>query len=547
MRTKKPSHTNRFSRSKENGCENALSLMARGDHEGALAGLEAVLAKEPDNLQALVNKGVCLDALGQFNQAARHLQSVHESAPSHLLILKLCAQVNGRANYPDMALKFWSRYTKAKPDDYDAWASMTNAALRSGKYIPAVLFATQALALEPQHSHAYNNLGSALMAVSRLDDAEQALETAVALDPGLTEALSNLALISHLRGNYKEAIRAFESLEAECNLEPNAVIEFFYRTSFAYLGAGQLKEGWRRYEYGLEVKDKSGRWPQLTFAVPRWTGEPLGDKRLLVWGEQGLGDELQFYGLLNELKGMCQNITVECAPRLVTLLQRSVPDITVRAQNRNSPAQFQDYDIHVPAGSLTGIFRNQIDDFKKQRPYIKPNPKLVRDFSDRLKPYADKKLVGLCWRSGNVDANRANGYMRLEEISEILLNPDYAFVNLQYGDCEQELLNAEAALGIKIVRWHDVDLKDDQEALAALISQLDVVLSPQSAVAQMTMAVGGRLVIFGQPTWMSLGQEDYPWSNNVELITPNAGQELNTTVPRIVASLERPRPKDSAY
>ena len=134
----------------------------------------------------------------------------------------------------------------------------------------------------------------------------------------------------------------------------------------------------------------------------------------------------------------------------------------------------------------------------------------------------------------------------LEDISEILINPDYAVVNLQYGDCEQELLNAEAALGIKIVRWNDVDLKDDQEAVAALIGQLDVVLSPLSAVGQMTMAVGVALIAFGQPLWMSLGQEHYPWSKNVELITPIAGQELSTIVPRIVASLERSGSKDGA-
>jgi len=543
MKTKKSSHTNRFGRSKENDCEKALRFMARGDHEGALADLEALLAKEPDNLQALVNKGVCLDALGQFDRAARHLQSVHERAPSHPLILKLCAQVFGRTSYFDVALKFWSLYTKAKPDDYEAWTSMTSVALRLGKSVPAVMFATQALALKPQHPHAYNNLGSALMALNRLDDAEQALETAVALEPGHALALANLALLSHLRGDHKEAVRVYESLNPERNLEPTAMAEFFFRSSFAYLGAGQLKEGWRRYDYGLEVKDKSARWPQRKLAVPRWTGEPLGDKRLLVWGEQGLGDELWFYGLLHELQAHCQNILLECDPRLVSLLQRSFPDITVRAQNRKGLVERQDYDTHIydthiPAGSLMGIFRTNIDDFKRYRPYIKPDPKLVKDFSHRLKPYAGKKLVGLCWRSGVVNPHRIKQYMVLNDFSEILQNPDYMVVNLQYGDCEAEVLRVEQALGIHVVRWADVNLKDDQEALAALMSQLDVVLAPSTAVQRLASAVGVQMISFSHKDWTAFGQEYAPCASNEEHIYPDAAQPLTTVLPRILSSLK---------
>ena len=94
------------------------------------------------------------------------------------------------------------------------------------------------------------------------------------------------------------------------------------------------------------------------------------------------------------------------------------------------------------------MFRNDIDDFKKRRPYIKPDPEVAVDFSERLSRYAGKKLVGLSWRSGNVSARRAQHYLTLDVPAEILTNPSYAVVNLQYGDCEAELLRAEAALGI---------------------------------------------------------------------------------------------------
>tara|TARA_B110000503_G_scaffold109037_1_gene163065 strand:+ start:133 stop:705 length:573 start_codon:yes stop_codon:yes gene_type:complete len=185
-----------------------------------------------------------------------------------------------------------------------------------------------------------------------------------------------------------------------------------------------------------------------------------------------------------------------------------------------------------------GIFRNHLDDFKKYRPYIKPNPELVMDFSERLKPYAGKKLVGICWRSGNVNATRIKHYMMLGDFSEILQNPDYVVVNLQYGDCEEEVLRVEQALGVQVVRWADVDLKDDQEAVAALMSQLDVVIAPQSAVEKMAIAVGVPVIIFGLKLWSSLGQEHYPWSSNAELISPDTGQPITTVLPRIMSSLQ---------
>ena len=152
MKTKKLSHLNRFVSPQVDAYEKAFRLMGRGDHEGALAGLEAVLVKEPGHLEARVNKGICLSALGRFEPAARHFLSVHESAPSNLLILKLCAGAHARANLFGMALKFWVLYTKVKPDDYEAWSSMSVAASKFGESTRSAMYATQALSLQPQNA-----------------------------------------------------------------------------------------------------------------------------------------------------------------------------------------------------------------------------------------------------------------------------------------------------------------------------------------------------------------------------------------------------------
>jgi tetratricopeptide (TPR) repeat protein len=521
----------------EDLCRRGVLEMDRRDYAEALKNFDLALQKIPGNYLASVNRGVCLVELDRLDEGAAQFYSLHKSNPTDALILKFCGITHCQLDDYETGLEFLTRATNLTPQDYESWAFMCRAAAKTGKYVEGAIYATKAIAIEPLKADAYNNLGVALLALARFDDAAQAFQTTLAIDPLNIMAMSNLGTTAEKLGKYEEAVEIYENVLLKIERGTIAEAECKYRASYAYLGAGRLSEGWEFYDYGFIPSDSISRHPKRKFNVPQWTGKPLNDDRLLVWGEQGLGDEFWFLGILNEVRERCKNIIVECRPRLVSLFQRSFPDVHVRASNL-SPLATSDYDLHIPAGSLMGIFRNHIDDFKKFKPYIRPDAAKIKNFSERLQPYAGKKLVGICWRSGKVDSSRIHSYLMLHELSEILTDPNYVIVNLQYGDCEEELLRAEQALGIKIVRWSDVDLKDNQEDVAALISQLDVVVSPQSAVAQLSMAIGTTLIIFGQRTWNFLGQERFPWSSKVDFVTPEVGRDIRTVVPRVVASLK---------
>jgi ADP-heptose:LPS heptosyltransferase len=198
----------------------------------------------------------------------------------------------------------------------------------------------------------------------------------------------------------------------------------------------------------------------------------------------------------------------------------------------------QDFDVHIPVGSLLGLYRNNIEDLQKFKPYLHVDPDLVSDFSERLSPFKGKKLIGLCWRSGMLSANRNTHYLAIDELTPLLGQEDCIFVNLQYGDCEEELRRVELQLGINIVRWDDVDLKNDQESVAAIISCLDAVVSAGTAVAQMAIAVGQKTILFGIKDWVYLGQTNYPWSNDVRSFPPDFGKPLTTIVGKIVNEIK---------
>jgi hypothetical protein len=163
---------------------------------------------------------------------------------------------------------------------------------------------------------------------------------------------------------------------------------------------------------------------------------------------------------------------------------------------------------------------------------------LRADFSERLRPYAGKKLVGICWRSGKIDAQRMSNYLAIDDFAQVLKNPDCVFVNLQYGDCEEELQRVEKRLAVKIIRWHDMNLKDDQESVAALISHLHVVVSAATAVARLADAIGVRLLTFVPGRgWSLFGQMQDPTSRNGEYMYPDDDSPLYTVVPRIATAL----------
>ena len=282
-----------------------------------------------------------------------------------------------------------------------------------------------------------------------------------------------------------------------------------------------MPEGWDCYEGGFSnlVPVAGARHPRRNFSVPRWNGEALNGKTLLVWREQGLGDELLFATCLHELEALGGKIIVECDRRLVDTFTRSFPQYTVRAEaflpEQAMQSPYEDFDLHVPLGSLMKYFRRDIKDFERSGAYIKTDPAKVAKFAERLAPYKeDYRLVGICWRSGKLDPVRNLGYTTLDEWGEVLQTPGFKFVNLQYGDCEAELREAEEKYGVEILRWPDLNLKDDLDDVFALVHCLDAIASVQTAVLVMGGSVGVPTVGVKAGGWTTFGQfSNSPWNS----------------------------------
>ena len=497
--------------------QQADALRRSGHFVQALDLYELYLVGRPEDLQALLDKGSVLMSLERFTEAAQVYSKMVGIKPDETALSNLGAALIrlGRANEAKVVLDY---ALEINPRNINARINLGGVLQALGMHQENLQNALEAVSIDPTQPLAFNNLGSALFDLAKFPEAKHAFETAILLDSKNLDAHINLANIESKLGAPQASIAAYQ--KALSLLPPEAkqraeAIRFYM--SFEYLKQGMLSEGWDCYEGGFShlVPVAGARHPRRQFTVPRWNGEMLNGKTLLVWREQGLGDELLFATCLHELEALGGKVIVECDKRLVETFARSFPHYTVRAEaflpDQGMQSPYKDFDLHVPLGSLMKYFRRDIKDFERSGAYIKTDPARVAKFAERLAPYKeDYRLVGICWRSGKLDPVRNLGYTTLDEWSEVLQTPGFKFVNLQYGDCEAELQQAEEKYGVEILCWPDLNLKDDLDDVFALMHCLDAVASVQTAVLVMGGSVGVPTVGVKAGGWTYLGASPHP-------------------------------------
>jgi len=479
--------------------------------------LQQLYESDPSNIVYALDFGEACMETEDFSAAARIYAKIIEQDPKHVIALNNLGGALIRCGRIDDARSMLEYSLELDPQNLHARINLGGILQAAGDLKGNLDNALKAVAIDPTSALAFNNLGSAFSDMAMFNEAKHAFETALMLDSKQVDALINLGGIEARLRNPKGAIESYE--EVVRLLPPSAqqridAVKFY--ASFEYLKLGMLEKGWDYYEGGFSplVPAKGARSPNRKFSVPRWDGEPLNGKTLLVWREQGLGDELLFATCLHELQALGGQIIVECDARLVETFTRSFPFFRVRAegfqqQTGNAPTT-HDFDLHCPIGSLMRHFRGNIRNFERGGAYIKTDPQKVEKFKTRLLPHVGKhKLVGICWRSGRLDPVRNLGYTNLDEWSEVLKLPGFKFVNLQYGDCESELRAAEAKLGVEIIRWPDLDLKNDLDNVFALMNSLDFTVSVQTAVVTMSNAANVPTLIVKGGGWTQLGNKDY--------------------------------------
>ena len=310
----------------------------------------------------------------------------------------------------------------------------------------------QAIDLTPDFVDAHWNLGLALQFMGRIDASITAMHRALDLQPDLPAAHMNLSMSLFLKGEFAEACREYE-----------------WRWKCPRFGQRSVKR-----------------------LAPNWQGESLAGKTVLVYGEQGIGDEIMFASGFQNLIDAAERCVITCQVRLVPLFRRSFPTAVVVANeildDSESHGELGRIDYQVAAGS-TLQYRRPSTTESPQRFLVASDDGRKR-WEDRLAGLGPGKRVGISWRGGHEPAETRRRSTSPKQWAPVFDVDGIQLVNLQYGVRDSELDEAKATSGREIHHWPDMDPLSDMDDLAALVASLDLVISIDNSTVHFAGALG---------------------------------------------------------
>ncbi|HEY0267375.1 MAG TPA: tetratricopeptide repeat protein, partial [Rhizomicrobium sp.] len=425
--------------------------------------------------------------------------------------------IQGDMGHPDMAIETLKDAIYRMPHESILWNSLATVLAEEGRADESIVFYNEAARLAPNFARAYHNLGYAYQHLSKMEE----------------------ALL-----NYDRAL--------ELVVDPAERIETRHSRSICLIGLGKLEEGFREYE--IRNNQRFRAYLHHMIDAPMWQGEPLDGRKLLLVGEQGLGDEIMFATILPDAQaavGETGKLQICVDPRVVGLFQRSFPraevggydDRTLVDNDGNKALRLVPFaakenkpDLWAPMGTALQYYRKSLADFP-HKPFLAPDPVRVADFQDRLATLPGKK-VGVCWRSMMLAAKRAKYFSPIDVWGPVLQTPGISFINLQYGDCAAELARAEEKFGVTIHRMEGLDLRNDIDGAAALSAALDLMLSAPTAAAHTAAAVGTETWFLSAGLgWPQLGTAEYPWHPNTRVFWPEKLSDWDAILPTFASEL----------
>jgi len=513
-----------------------------GNDELAVELYYKILPKNQLNSELLSNLGVALQRLGNYEESLLYHQKSLQINPNSSAI-----QVNVGSYYSSRL-------------DYE-------------RSLP---FYQKAIDLDKNSASAYTNLANALCGLQRLSEAEQAIKQALRINPTANYVLIGLANLYYNQAKYVEAAELFEKL-INNNYKNNSILINFGSTLYhlnrfndaielydsilaqspelpiahwnraiALLASGQIDQGWQEWRWGIQSGHRKTLWQHLVNHIPLWLGEPLDNKKLLIYLEQGVADEILFYSCLPDLHDAGHKLIVICDRRLVDLLQRSMPRLTLYGISREEkpptelPIEIPPFDYQVPVGELPVYLRKAISNFPKNNQFLVPNSDRSHYWRKRLESNGRYIYVGLTWRSGLRNRRRDVHYIELTQMLSIFRIDGVKIVNLQYDITKDEIDDLSITHNFEVITFPEIDLYNDLDESCALISALDIVIAPD--VLMFNLAAGMGIPTWGfrpyAKNWEQLGLDYIPWYPNARIFQQTTAGDWDSVVDRICSELE---------
>lgn len=519
-----------------------------GQPDECIAILKEVLTRRPRFFAAL-------DALGETFARFRRLDALNA------LVRDQIALAPGPHVWNALAIHLKTAGEREQAADLwrqaaQRYSSMSVIAYNLGHMLNELSYAEEAethlrraIVLDSHYARAWNALAVSLEIQHRYDEAILALNAATMLNPQMASAWLNFGIAQRARNDFAGAIASFRKALAIDRSHAVAHQNLAYTLLFV----GEIEQGFREYDWRWLVPDFPS--PKRRYRHSVWDGRPLSKAGLVVWMEQGMGDEVMFSWYLPLVQQRVKRLIVDCDPRLIPIFQRSFPGIECVARDISvvDPRTVEpDIKFKAPSGHLPKFFFAETHDairrtwdyagkaYTRAPGYLKADP-IRQAYWRRLLQdrFGHKFFIGISWRSAHRTRMRDIQYPGLEQMAE-LLGHDVVVVNCQYSCQDEEIVQLEQHArnkGFTFFHPPNIDLKDDLDDVFALLSALDLVISPLISLPWMAGAVGTPCWVLRtnetSRIWQQLGAPYVPWVPSLRLFFRHPLESWDVPVKRI--------------
>jgi tetratricopeptide (TPR) repeat protein len=497
-----------------------------GNYDLSIQHIKRALEINADNSIAHYNLGIAYGAKGQIERAIDCYQNALKYNPSLAPAYYNLGNIFRERLDVDNAITYYQNALKYNPSLAPAYYNLGNIFRERLQIDEAITYYQNALKVDPNFVFAFTNLGNAFRQRGQLDEAIDCYKKALKLDSHLAHTHTSLGLSLQEKGMVDEA---FKHCKIALQLNPH-LPEAHWNLSHMYLLQGNFREGWKEYEWRWGLKD----YYQYKIFQALWDGSDISQRTILIHDEQGFGDTIQFVRYVPLVAQRGAKVIIGCKRELVPLLQRVEGVSQVIARGEPLP----EFDVHCPILSLPLLFNTTLDTLPANIPYISTDPLLAQKWRNIIRHDNSKLKIGLVWAGRPEHQNDRNRSGFFDMFASLAQLNNSSFYSLQKGEAaKQRKYHPD---GINIIDY--TNRLDDFSETAALIENLDLIISVDTAVAHLAGALGKPVwvLIPFAPDWRwMLDREDSPWYPTMKLFRQSSCGDWDSAISTVLDQVQK--------
>jgi tetratricopeptide (TPR) repeat protein len=462
-----------------------VALRHLGRLEEAVSSLRDAVTSNPDEAVACFNLGVTLKSLQRLDEALTWFRRASDLWPSH----PDSAQEVGRGlqalKRNDEAIEAYRHALSLKPNCVETLLSLGGLLQEVRRFQEAAAALEKVVSLDPKHCDGWLNLGAALLGARRHAESLAAFRRAIALQPGSAVGYCNMSLALMDLGRIEESI---DACRKAIFIEPGSAVATF-NLGCMLLALGNFREGWEAYDYRFALGTE--KWLREDAHAAPWTGEPLQHKSILILGEQGNGDHLQFCRYLAQLSDLGASVSYLAPTRLHRLfgtLRGSIKLLSEIPENSR-------FDFQCPLMHLPGLFNRLGYPMPTATPYLAAEPERVTRWKNHIGDHGFR--IGIVWQGNNYTGDDVRSY-RLDGLRPLSKIPGVRLISLQINEGTEQLRSLPSDMHVETLAEFDIGVDGFLDSAAA-IEVVDLIVTCDTSMAHLAGALG-------RPVWIALNE-----------------------------------------